>query len=173
MRIDLFDILKQDCKPRPFIRSKSVIEEAGGSRSQAFVERFRSIGMSTRLLARSSFPFSPVAIVLSLSFLRRWQVKRPIRAGQRGRTHHSPRIPNSVEKERYSIERLFSLIEIILGRGETDRDWNIGRVRDRCEREIRPAMWFIVIYVRGEDCSLHVYKLLTSLVCRLKDRKFL
>lgn len=72
----------------------------------AFAVRFRSIGMSaTTPLIGSSFPFSPAAIVLSLSFLRRWQVKRPIRAGQRGRAHHSPRIPNSIEKERYLIER--------------------------------------------------------------------
>jgi len=102
-------------------------------------------------LIGSSFPFSPAAIVLSLSFLRRWQVKRPIRAGQRGRAHHSPRIPNSAEKERYLIERLFSeRWECSLGRGETDRDRNIGRVRDRFERTIR-----CVIYAYGgRDCSL-------------------
>lgn len=37
------------------------------------------------LSVRASFPSSPGAIVLSPSFLHRWQVKRPIRAGQRGR----------------------------------------------------------------------------------------
>lgn len=89
-------------------------------------------------LIGSSFTFSPAAILLSLSFLRRWQVKRPIRAGQRGRANHSLRIPNSVEKERYLIERLSSPSDGNTRRRNRSRYRNIGRVRfDRFEHKIR------------------------------------
>lgn len=45
--------------------------------------RIPDIGLDLSVCA--FFPSSPEAIVLSLSFLFRRQVKRPIRAGQRGR----------------------------------------------------------------------------------------
>jgi len=112
-------------------------------------------GMSTT--TRSSFPFSPAAIVLSLSFLRRWQVKRPIRAGQRGRAYHSPSIPNSIEKKRYLIERLFSeRWECLFNRGETYRDRNIGRVRNWFDCKIRDATY---AYER-QDCILPYFLIL-------------
>lgn len=47
------------------------------------MRRIPDLGLD--LSVRASFPSSPEAIVLSLSFLFRRQVKRPIRAGQRGR----------------------------------------------------------------------------------------
>lgn len=64
----------------------------------------------------------------------------------------------------YLIERLFSeRWECSLGRGETDRDRNIGRARDRFERKIRDAIYAY----GGQDCSLPANCLFV-----LKSRKF-
>lgn len=51
-------------------RLKSAVGRADGSRSQVF-DSGQSGCLRDYSLARSSFPFSPAAIVLSLSFLRR------------------------------------------------------------------------------------------------------